>query len=76
MTDKEILDWLEAAIQVGTAKIEYKDDDSEEDDWGIIPEGFSICIRACKEYDVSATTLRQCVEQAVKEEKRIDDIGE
>lgn len=66
MTDTEILNELEAIIESGAARIMYNADDSGlKDGWGKIPLGFSIRVRACHDYDVSAPTLRECVEKDV-----------
>lgn len=68
MDDTKILDELQSLIECGSTRITYNDDDEElEDDWGNIPIGFSIRIRACFECDVSAQSLREAVKKAVKQ---------
>ncbi len=70
MTDTEIINQLQSFLEAGTARINFieddKDMDDEEDDWGVIPRGFSIRVRACNDFDVNAKTLRECVEMAVR----------
>lgn len=54
------------------------DDDGLEDDWGTIPIGYSIRVRACNEYEVSAPSLRECVKLAkIKDDEWVNEaIGE
>jgi hypothetical protein len=75
MTDTEIVNALESLIECGSVRIMFNEDDDDlEDDWGKIPIGYSIRVRACNEYDVSAPSLRECVQLAkIKDDEWIND---
>lgn len=78
--DTKRLDYLASLIELGTARILYNDDEhTDEDDWGEVPVGYSIRIRACQDADYSASTLREVIDAAMEMEelaKVIDENGE
>jgi hypothetical protein len=62
------IEFLEVLMKVGASRIQYSESE-DSDDWGRIPSGFSIRVRACEEYDVSALTLADCIDKAIAYER-------
>lgn len=61
----KLIEVLEGIIESGAARICFSDDETNEDDWGPIPQGFSIRIRSWKNIDYVAPTLRECILQDI-----------
>lgn len=71
-SDTMLMDYLECVLELGASRLLYAADSCGEDDWGLIPGGFSLRTRACQDQDVAGPTLRELLYRVISKDIEMD----